>query len=245
VLKLLSGQEVRVLSRSTSPRVPDGVAAVRGDLAAGWGIDEAVAGADIVAHLATGGARRVQQTDVDGTRRLADAARRAGVTNFFYISIVGIDREPISHYGYYAAKLAAERAIEASGVPHTILRATQFPTLIHMFLALSDRLPAQLAFRHVRFQLLDVREAAERCVAALTPDAGGRLPDVGGPRVETMETLACAYLRHRASRKPLVQVSLPGKAYAGFRLGQNLCPENPVGSLTWEDYLDRVIPAPR
>ena len=245
VVRLLAGnEEVRVLSRRANPELPDGVSAVLGDLAGGSGVEAAVAGVDVIAHLATNASLRPRQTDIDGTRRLLAAARRAGVTNCFYISIVGVDREPLAGYPYYAVKLEAERMIEASGVPYTILRATQFHTLIHLLVGVSDRLPVQLCFKDVHLQLLDAREVAQHVVAALTPTAAGRLPDIGGPRVETMESLARAYLRHRGSRKPLLQASLPAKFYEGFRQGQNLCPDNPVGQVTWEDYLDRVIPLP-
>lgn len=39
------------------------------------------------------------------------------------LSIVGVDRNP---HGYYAGKLAQERALGGSGAPATIVRATQF-----------------------------------------------------------------------------------------------------------------------
>lgn len=60
------------------------------------------------------------------TQRLLEAAKAAGVSHFYYISIVGIDR---IKYAYYNAKLAAETAIEEGGVPYTILRAPQVQTL--------------------------------------------------------------------------------------------------------------------
>ena len=65
--------------------------------------------------------------DVDGTRNLLEAARAAGTPHLVYISIVGIHRVP---YRYYQAKLAAERLIQASGLPWTILRSTQFHQLL-------------------------------------------------------------------------------------------------------------------
>jgi hypothetical protein len=68
---------------------------------------------------------------VDGTARLLDQARAAGVHHFIYISIVGIDQ---IGYSYYQHKLAAERLIEASGLSWSILRATQFHYLVDKLL---------------------------------------------------------------------------------------------------------------
>jgi uncharacterized protein YbjT (DUF2867 family) len=48
------------------------------------------------------------------------------------ISVVGADRIPVvsgidrAMFGYFAAKLAAERVVADSGLPWTTLRATQF-----------------------------------------------------------------------------------------------------------------------
>ena len=58
------------------------------------------------------------------TRNLIDAARAAGVAHYVALSIVGDTGLPDS--GYMRAKVAQETLIEASGLPYTILRATQF-----------------------------------------------------------------------------------------------------------------------
>lgn len=58
------------------------------------------------------------------TANLLEAARSAGVSNFIALSVVGTDRLQAS--GYFRAKLAQEQLIAESGVPYTIVRATQF-----------------------------------------------------------------------------------------------------------------------
>jgi uncharacterized protein YbjT (DUF2867 family) len=58
------------------------------------------------------------------TRNLLAAETAAGVEHHVALSIVGADR--LSASGYFRAKVAQEQAIEAGGVPYTILRATQF-----------------------------------------------------------------------------------------------------------------------
>ena len=54
----------------------------------------------------------------------AAAARNAGVGHLLVLSIVGADRLPASTY--FRGKLAQEHAFADSGVPITIVRATQF-----------------------------------------------------------------------------------------------------------------------
>jgi uncharacterized protein YbjT (DUF2867 family) len=48
----------------------------------------------------------------------------AGVRHHVALSIIGTDRTPDN--GYFRAKVAQEKLLEASGVPYTIIRATQF-----------------------------------------------------------------------------------------------------------------------
>lgn len=84
------GRQVRLLSRRHRP----GDAASpadwsTGDLVAGEGIAEAVAGVDTVVHCASG-----RSGDREAARNLLDGARRAGVSHLVYISIVGVDRVP-------------------------------------------------------------------------------------------------------------------------------------------------------
>ena len=128
-----AGHDVRVVSRQSSPpsAVP-GVTWVAGDLASGAGLRAAVRNVDVVVHAASD-PRRARAVDVEGTRRLTQAARAAGVSHLVYVSIVGVDAIPL---GYYQRKLEAEALVEASGVPWTILRATQFHSFVAYLLTL-------------------------------------------------------------------------------------------------------------
>jgi len=103
----------------------------RASLETGEGLDTAVAGTEVIIHAASSSTRRAQQVDVVGTERLLAAAHRAGVGHFIYISIVGIEQVPFPYYRY---KLAAEKLVEAGGVPWSILRTTQFHNLLDLLL---------------------------------------------------------------------------------------------------------------
>ena len=58
---------------------------------------------------------------------LQDRAADRPAPHLIYVSIVGCDRNP---YPYYRAKYACELVLERSGLPVTVVRATQFHTLV-------------------------------------------------------------------------------------------------------------------
>jgi uncharacterized protein YbjT (DUF2867 family) len=59
-----------------------------------------------------------------GRNLLAAEAAARSVKHHVALSIVGTDRTPEN--GYFRAKVAQEKLIEASGIPYTIIRSTQF-----------------------------------------------------------------------------------------------------------------------
>ncbi|WP_159619041.1 SDR family oxidoreductase [Ruania rhizosphaerae] len=97
------------------------------NLTTGQGLGTALAEADAVVHCASN-PWRPRGTDVEGTAQLlAAVAAQERPMHLVYVSIVGCDANP---YTYYRAKAAAERLVMASGLPATIVRATQFHTLV-------------------------------------------------------------------------------------------------------------------
>ena len=235
VPRLVSGgHDVRLLSRQDRPSRPDGVEAVRGDVLAGDGLDRAVAGVDVVIHCATSPFRRTKRTEVDGTRRLTAAAKRGRSPHLVYISIVGVDRHPLP---YYRAKWAAEGVIEGAGLPHTILRATQFHSLLDGFLTRLARLPVLPVPRGVRFQPVDAGEVAARIVALVGAGPSGRAADMGGPEVRGFDDLARVWSNARGRPRRVVAFPIAGRTARAFKDGVNLCPDHKDGTVTWEDWL--------
>src|SRR6201995_1888661 len=93
----------------------------------GEGLKEALAGAQVVIDLANSPSfedRAVLDFFETSGRNLLAAESAAGVKHHVALSIVGTDRTPDN--GYFRAKVAQEKLIEASGIPYTIVRATQF-----------------------------------------------------------------------------------------------------------------------
>ena len=161
-----AGHKVRALSRRDHVGYT-GVHWHQGDLLSGDGIDGALDGIDTVIHCATQGTRG---KDVVSANNLISAARRAGVDNIIYVSIVGIDRIPM---GYYKAKLRVEEALAASGLGHTIIRVTQFHDLIETMFAIQRFSPALVAIKGVRFQPIDTRDVATHLVSLIDDGPGG------------------------------------------------------------------------
>ncbi len=230
-----AGQDVRVLSRR-GRESKDGVEHVIGDLLKGHGIDHAVAGAGTVLHLAGG-----PKGDDEATRNLVRAAARAGVRHLVYISVIGADTVPL---GYFRSKLGAERAVESSGLPWTILRAAQFHDLVLTVAEKMARLPVVPVPSGLRFQPVDSRDVAARLVELALGRPAGRVPDLAGPRVYGMRDLVVGYLQARGKSRAMMPVRMPGKAGRAYGAGLNLSRQGTdVGSRSWEEFLaERLAP---
>src|SRR5258706_1292301 len=93
----------------------------------GEGLNEAMAGAQVVIDVSNAPSfdtKAVLEFFENSGRNLLAAEAAAGVRHHVALSIVGTDRAP--GQGYYRAKVAQERLIEASGIPYTSIRSTQF-----------------------------------------------------------------------------------------------------------------------
>jgi uncharacterized protein YbjT (DUF2867 family) len=240
VERLSTRADVRVLSRRGTPI--QGAEVIRGDLETGDGLGTALTGVDVIVHAASVGSEvRKPKRDIEAARRLLGAVDGLDDRpHLVYISIVGVDAIP---YGYYEVKLAVERMIEESGLPWTTLRTTQFHDLVVMMLSMLARGPVAVVPRGIRVQPVDAGEVADRLVELALAEPAGRVPDMGGPRVEHVEDLMRAYLTVAHRRRPIVRLPIPGRIAAAYRAGHHLAPANATGVRTFtDDLLDRAGP---
>ena len=211
------------------------------DVATGEGVSAALAGVESVIHAASD-PRRPAAVDVNGTQLLVEAARAAGVGHFVYVSIVGIDRIPL---GYYRCKLAAEQIVATSALPYSILRATQFHTLVNMLLTTAARVPLVIPIPTTfRIQSVAPADTAKRLLRCLVEGPGERLRDFGGPEVLTLGEAAEQWRAARAVRKRVMHLPVPGKVAAAFRTGENTVHEGEHGTLGWREWLLKPEPIP-
>lgn len=236
-----AGHDVRVLSRSGGTP-SDGVTHFRADLVAGEGIDAALQDVGTVVHLAGG-----PKGDDIATANLVRAAKAAGVAHLVYISVVGADRTPVvsgidrAMFGYVAAKRESERIIAESGIPHTILRASQFHDLMLTMAEQMGKLPVVPVPAGMKAQPIDAAEVAARLVELALGPPAGRVPDMAGPKVYALGDLFRGYFKAAGKRRALLPLPMPGRAAKAFRDGANLAPERAVGRRTWEAFLEERV----
>jgi uncharacterized protein YbjT (DUF2867 family) len=223
-----AGCSVRVLSRHTRPSA-EGVEYFEADLISGAGVEAAVAGAEIVLHLAGG-----PKGDDVATRNLVAAAQRHGIKHLVYISVIGADRVPLA---WLRTKLASEQTIADSGLPWTAMRAAQFHGLVLDVVAKMAKLPIVPIPGGLRFQPVDARDVAERLAKLTLGEPSGLVADLAGPRIYSMGELIKGYLSATGRRRLTLPVRIPGQAGRAYRAGDNLSLDAVTGQRTWEDFL--------
>lgn len=235
LLSRLQAADHDIRATSRSPPEDNEIEWVAMDLAAGTGINSTVTDVDVVIHTASSPLGDTEAVDLEGTDRLLDAAADAGVSNFVYISIVGIEDIP---YSYYQHKLRAEQLIEESNVPWTILRTTQFHAFIHDVLSAVARVPIWPLPTNMVLQPIDEGEVADKLVEHATPDSSGRLEPMGGPEIQRVGELADTFRRVQGVWRPIVPLPIPGKVFSAFRDGAATSPDHDVGTISWQDWLE-------
>lgn len=229
-----AGRAVRVLSRQErSPAVPDEVEWVVGDLLTGDGLLEALDGVSAVVHCASN--PRKPEEDLDAAVQLMLAGRAARLPHLVYISIVGIDAVPTA---YYQAKLRVEEIVEDSGLPWTILRATQFHDFVAFLLGALTQGPVAPVPRGISDQPVDVREVALRLAALASSEPAGRVDDLGGPQVLTVDELMRTYLAATGRRARIWHIPAVGPLKL-YRDGGHLAPDHATGRITFAEWLQR------
>jgi uncharacterized protein YbjT (DUF2867 family) len=209
----------------------------------GEGLRVAVAGAQVVIDLANSPSfedKAVLEFFETSGRNLLAAEAAAGVRHHVALSIVGIDR---THNGYFRAKVAQEKLIEASGIPYTIVRATQF---LEFLGAIADssaegnivRLPPSLfqpiAADNVAANVADVALAAPR----------DGIVEIAGPERAPFNDIVARYLK--AVGDPREVVRDPDAPYWGGRVEErSLVPlgEARLGRIGLDEWLRRSQPA--
>lgn len=215
------GREVPVLSRTEGP------GRVVGDLDSGVGLDTALDGVKVVLHLATN-----RKNDTAATSTLLDAALNSGVEHIVYISIVGVDKIPLA---YYSSKLECERLVESSGLPHTILRATQFHNFVSDFLVPQRHLPFLVA-PAIPVQPIATEEVASRLIELANGAPLGRVNDIGGPERGSLPEFARQWQTAQGTRKPTWSPRIPGKLVAAFMAGHHMTDVPGYGRQTFAEF---------
>jgi NADH dehydrogenase len=198
---LADGYEVRVLVRDPDRArrtLGDGFDYRAGDVGDDDAVRAALSGCACV-HVSLGGAGRpadVDRVEHVGSARVAAIAATLGVDRVSFLSGAFVGHSRAGGSAVEQAKLAAERAIERSGVPFTVFRPTYF----------IDTLPRHLRGRSAlvigsqphRLHMVAAEDYARMVSRALTaPEAANRHFAVLGPEAITLHdalTTYCAVL---------------------------------------------------
>jgi uncharacterized protein YbjT (DUF2867 family) len=122
---------------------------------------------------------------------LLSAAKAEGVSHYVALSVVGSDR--IRDSGYLSAKRVQERLIEASGVPYTVLRATQF---FEFLKAIADGGTKENPV-HVspsKFQPVAADDVAATLAEIVTAQPKNGIVELAGPEASGMADFIQTYL---------------------------------------------------
>ena len=173
------------------------------DVISGQGLDEAVAGADVIVNLTNSptfdeASPAFFQTSMDN---LLAAGQKGGVGHFVILSIVGAEQVP--ELDYYRAKVLQEDILTAGPIPYSIVRATQFMEFIDAVLSWTAdddtvRLPA------TPVQPIASKDVANSVaeVAAGTPLRGIR--NIAGPEIFSLDELGRVALSHKSDGRTVV-----------------------------------------
>jgi uncharacterized protein YbjT (DUF2867 family) len=206
----------------------------------GEGLKEAMAGAQVVIDLANSPSfedKAVLEFFETSGRNLLAAETAASVRHHVALSIVGTDRTPDN--GYFRAKVVQEKLIKSSGIPYTIIRATQFLEFLRGIadssadgnvVRLSPGLFQPIAADDVAAIVADVALAAPR----------NGLVEIAGPEQAPFNEIVAHYLK--AIGDPREVVSDREARYFGGRVEEHsLVPlgEARLGRIGLDEWLRR------
>jgi uncharacterized protein YbjT (DUF2867 family) len=173
-------------------------------------------------------------------RHIVAAEVKAGVTHHVALSVVGTDR--LQDNGYFRAKLAQEKLIEASPIPYTILHSTQFFEFLGS-IADEGAVGESVRVSSALFQPIAADDVAATLASiAVSPPLNG-VVEVAGPDRVSMAELVQQYLSKTGDSREVVADS--NARYYGLVLNdESLTPgANPrLGSITFEEWVSTYKP---
>lgn len=204
------------------------------------GLAEAVARAGVVVDVANSPSfedKAVLEFFETAGRNLLAAEAASGVGHHVALSVVGADRLPES--GYMRAKLAQERLIQASGIPYTILRSTQFFEFVS---AITQSAAEGNAIRlsPALLQPIASDDVASALAAVAMGEPANGTVELAGPEKIPLDALARLHLAHAGDRREVI-ADIHARYFGAELDDRSLTPgATPrLGSIRFEDWLRR------
>ena len=199
------------------------VAASRGsgvDVLNGDGLSDALAGADAIVDVTNSPSFEdgpVMEFFTKATTNVVAAAKNAGVGHYVVLSIVGVDGLPLS--GYMRAKVAQERLLTESGMPYTIVRATQFAEFTDAITG-SMTVGDEVRVPDALIQPIPADRVASDVARAAVAGPLNGVVNIGGPQKIPFEQMARESLARQGDDNKTVVVD-PEAGYFGTPLQRN------------------------
>jgi uncharacterized protein YbjT (DUF2867 family) len=208
VVELLRNEGIDVVAGSRSSGV---------DVLTGEGLADALAGADALVDVTNSPSFEdgpVMAFFTTSATNLVDAAKGGGVGHYVALSIVGVDGLPDS--GYFRAKVAQEKIIADSGIPYSIVRATQFAEFAD---AITESMTSgdEVRVPNALIQPIPADQVATAVAQAAAGEPLNGIVNVGGPHKITFEQLARASLVRKGHETQIIVVD-PAARYFGALL---------------------------
>jgi uncharacterized protein YbjT (DUF2867 family) len=206
----------------------------------GEGLKAALAGAQVVVDLANSPSfedKAVLEFFETSGRNLLAAEAAAGVRHHVALSIVGTDRT--ADNGYFRAKVAQEKLVVASGIPYTIVRATQFLEFLGA-IAAAGAVGNQIRLSPGLFQPIAADDVAVFVADAALAAPRNGIVEIAGPERAPFNEIIARYLK--AIGDPREVVRDPEARYWGGRVEENsLVPlgEARLGRIGLDEWLRR------
>lgn len=199
---LIGSQVVKNLNAAGHEAVPHSQS-TGVDVISGQGLDEALAGADVVVNLTNSptfdeASPAFFQASMDN---LLAAARKSGAGHFVILSIVGTDQVP--ELDYYRAKALQEDILAAGPIPYSIVRATQFMEFIDAVLSWTAdgdtvRLPA------TPIQPIAAKDVANAVAEVAAGNPLNGIHNIAGPEIFPLDELGRITLSRKGDNRTVV-----------------------------------------
>lgn len=170
----------------------------------GEGLDKALEGTDILIDLSNSKSPEPQMAlDFFHTaaKNLVAAEKNAHIKHHLVLSIVGTDQAP--HIGYLQAKKDQEDAVVASGIPYTIIRATQFHEHTGTIIAVQSE-GRNVHVSTVDYQPIALEDVVDYIVRFALEQPKNRIVEIAGPDRGLMNDFVESYLRKTGEDKIVV-----------------------------------------
>jgi uncharacterized protein YbjT (DUF2867 family) len=264
------GLPVRALVRSKAKAQAEGRLAgldidfVEGDVNDSPSLDKAMQGVTAVIHLVAiaieKGRSSYEEVNYQGTVKVVEAAKRAGVRRFINMSQLGAKAG--LPYRFLASKGKAQEHVAASGLDWTAFRPSvvwgpedEFANTFARLVPLTPLIFPIVGDESSKFQSVWVEDVVTCFVKSLQDDETiGQEYELGGPEILTLEEIERRTLKALGSRRLMVRFPMPVLKVA-VALMESLLPNPPVtrsllellavSNVTQKNAIERFVQEPR